>query len=191
MNLGFLVDGSATVELSGKGNFNKSLEFVANFIGSFNVSENATSPGMVVFSEDPHLIFNFSKHENLSSATAAVKMAPYPNRGRKTGKALNFTRSDLFSESATQNAKNNYLIILTSGVSYDLVETPAKLLREGNVTIFSVGVSKDVDVDELKLIAGDNGTRVYTTSFKDLGDLNKKLKKEICLCKLLLLKVCV
>ena len=55
MNLGFMVDGSATVELSGEGNFNKSLEFVANFITSFDVSDIATKPGMVVFSEDPHL----------------------------------------------------------------------------------------------------------------------------------------
>lgn len=187
MNLGFMVDGSATVELLGKGNFNKSLEFVANLIGSFDVSENATSSGMVVFSEDPHLIFNFSKHKNSADVMAAVKMAPYPNLGRKTGKALNFVRRDLFSESVTQNSKNNYLIILASGVSYDLVKTPAILLREENVAIFSIGVGKDYDVDELKLITGGNGTRVYTTSFEDLGDLNKKLKKEICVCKLILL----
>ncbi|KAL9959813.1 hypothetical protein ACROYT_G033169 [Oculina patagonica] len=180
MNLGFMVDGSATVDLLGKGNFNKSLEFVANLIGSFDVSENATSPGMVVFSEDPRLIFNFSKHKNSADAMAAVKMAPYPSLGRKTGKALNFVRRDLFTKSATQNSKNNYLIILASGVSYDLVKTPAMLLREKNVTIFIIGVGRDYDVNELKLITGVNGSRVYTTSFKDLGDLNKKLKKDIC-----------
>lgn len=184
MNLGFMVDGSATVELSGEGNFNKSLAFVANLIASFDVSDNATNPGMVVFSEDPHLVFNFSKHKNSADAMATVQMATYPSRGRKTGKALNFVRRNLFSESATQNNKPNYLIILASGVSYDLVKTPAKLLREENVTILSIGVGKDYDVDELKLITGDNGTRVYETSFKDLGDLNTKLKKEICRCKL-------
>lgn len=191
MNLGFMVDGSASVELSGEGNFNKSLDFVANLIASFDVSENATNPGMVVFSEDPHLVFHFSKHENSANAIAAVKMATYPSRGRKTGKALNFVRRNLFSESATENKKPNYLIILASGVSYDLVKTPAKLLREDNVTIFSIGVGKDYDVNELKLITGDNGTRVYETSFKDLGDLNKMLKKEICQCKLFLFAFCI
>lgn len=185
MNLGFMVDGSATVELSGEGNFNKFLEFVANLIASFHVSDNAANSGMVVFSEDPHLVFNFSAHKNSADAMAAVQMASYPSRGRKTGKALNFVRRNLFSESATQNNKLNYLIILASGASYDLVKTPAKLLREKNVTIFSIGVGKDYDVDELKLITGDNGTGVYETSFKDLGDLNSKLKKEICRCKLL------
>ena len=185
MNLGFMVDGSATVELSGEGNFNKSLEFVANMIASFNVSDNATNPGMVVFSEDPHLVFNFSEHRNSADAMLAVRMASYPSRGRKIGKALNFVRRNLFSESATQNNKPNYLIVLASGASYDLVKTPAKLLREENVTIFSIGVGKDYDVDELKLITGDNGTRVYETSFEDLGDLTRKLKKEICRCRLL------
>jgi len=185
MNLGFMVDGSATVELSGEGNFNRSLDFVANLIASFDVSNNATNPGMVVFSEDPHLVFNFSEHKNSADTMAAVQMATYPSRGRKTGKALNFVRRNLFSESATKNNKPNYLIILASGASYDLVRTPAKLLRENNVTIFSIGVGKDYDVDELKLITGDNRTRVYEASFKDLGDLNSNLKKEICRCKLL------
>lgn len=185
MNLGFLVDGSATVELSGAGNFNKSLEFVANLIKSFDVSENATSPGMVVFSQDPHLTFSFSEYKNSAEATAAAKTASYPNLGRKSGKALNFVRPNLFTESATKDSKPNYLIILTSGVSYDLVKTPSKLLRKENVTIFGIGVGRDYDVDELKLITGDSGTRVYTTSFADLGNLNKRLKKEICQCKLL------
>lgn len=185
MNLGFMVDGSATVELRGEGNFNKSLEFVANLIASFDVSDNTTNPEMVVFSEDPHLVFNFSEHKNSAEAMATVQMATYPGRGRKTGKALNFVRRNLFSDSATQNNKPNYLIILASGASYDLVKTPAKLLREKNVTIFTIGVGEDYDVDELKLITGDNGTRVYETSFKDLGDLNSKLKKEVCRCKLL------
>ena len=123
MNLGFMVDGSATVELSGEGNFNKSLEFVANLIASFDVSDNTTKPGMVVFSEDPHLVFNFSKYKNPADAIAAVQMATYPGGGRKTGQALNFVRRNLFSESA----KPNYLIIIASGASYDFVKNASKV----------------------------------------------------------------
>jgi len=37
----------------------------------------------------------------------------------------------------------------------------------------------DYDVKELKLITGDNGARLYETSFKDLEDLNRYLKKKI------------
>ena len=183
MNLGFLVDASATVELSGKGNFNKSLAFVTNLMGSFDVSQNATRPGMVVFSEDPDLVFNFSRYENAEEAIAAVMLAPYPNRGRKTGKAFNFVRRNLFTESVIQNI-SNYLVFLANGPSYDFVETPAKLLRQLNVTIFSVGIGDDSDSEELKLITGDNGTRVYQTNYRDLEGLQKKIKKEICRCKL-------
>lgn len=39
----------------------------------------------------------------------------------------------------------------------------------------------DYDVKELKLITGDNGARLYETSFKDLEDLNRYLKKKIYL----------
>ena len=185
MNLGFLVDGSAAVELSGKGNFNKSLVFVSKLIGSFGVSKNATRPGLVVFSEDPHLVFNFSLYETLSDVMASTQMASFPGRGRKTGKALYFVRRNLFGESAIKNKsiKNNYLIFLSNGASYDFVKTPARLLREQNVTIFSIGIGNNNDVDQLIEIAGDNRTRLYQTNYRELDGLHKKLKQEICRCE--------
>ena len=182
MNLGFLVDGSAAVELSGKGNFNKSLVFVSKLIGSFDVSKNATRPGLVVFSEDPHLVFNFSLYETLSDVMASIQMASFPGRGRKTGKALNFVRRNLFAESVVKN-KSNYLIFLSNGASYDFVKTPARLLREQNVTIFSIGISNNNDVDQLKEISGGNTTRLYQTNYRELDGLRKKLKQEICRCE--------
>ena len=182
MNLGFLVDGSAAVELSGKGNFNKSLVFVSKLIGSFDVSKNATRPGLVVFSEDPHLVFNFSLYETLSDVMASTQMASFPGRGRKTGKALNFVRRNLFAESVVKN-KSNYLIFLSNGASYDFVKTPARLLREQNVTIFSIGISNNNDVDQLKEISGGNTTRLYQTNYRELDGLHKKLKQEICRCE--------
>jgi len=182
MNLGFLVDGSAAVELSGKGNFNKSLVFVSKLIGSFEVSKNATRPGLVVFSEDPHLVFNFSLYETFSDVMASTQMASFPGRGRKTGKALNFVRRNLFAESVVKN-KSNYLIFLSNGASYDFVKTPARLLREQNVTIFSIGIGNNNDVEQLKEIAGDNRTRLYQTNYRELDGLHKKLKQEICRCE--------
>ena len=182
MNLGFLVDGSAAVELSGKGNFNKSLVFVSKLIGFFDVSKNATRPGLVVFSEDPHLVFNFSFYETLSDVMASTQMASFPGRGRKTGKALHFVRRNLFGESAIKN-KSNYLIFLSNGASYDFVKTPARLLREQNVTIFSIGIGNNNDVDQLKEIAGHNRTRLYQTNYRELDGLHKKLKQEICHCE--------
>lgn len=182
MNLGFLVDGSAAVELSGKGNFNKSLVFVSKLIGSFDVSKNATRPGLVVFSEDPHLVFNFSLYETLSDVMASTQMASFPGLGRKTGKALHFARRNLFAESVVKN-KSNYLIFLSNGASYDFVKTPARLLREQNVTIFSIGIGNNNDVEQLKEIAGDNRTRLYQTNYRELDGLHKKLKQEICRCE--------
>lgn len=182
MNLGFLVDGSAAVELSGKGNFNKSLVFVSKLLGSFDVSKNATRPGLVVFSEDPHLVFNFSLYETLSDVMASTQMASFPGLGRKTGKALNFVRRNLFAESVVKN-KSNYLIFLSNGASYDFVKTPARLLREQNVTIFSIGIGNNNDVEQLKEIAGDNRTRLYQTNYRELDGLHKKLKQEICRCE--------
>lgn len=125
MNLGFLVDGSAAVELSGKGNFNKSLVFVSKLIGSFDVSKNATRPGLVVFSEDPHLVFNFSLYETLSDVMASTQMASFPGRGRKTGKALH-----LFVAICSENRrlKISQLRIITLS-SFQMVHLTTSLKR--------------------------------------------------------------
>ena len=183
MNIGFLVDASASVELSGEGNFNKSLAFVANLIKSFSITRNETHVGMVVFSDNPQLALDFKRGDALEDAVIAVYNASYANRGRQTGKALTYVRRYLFSESVMQRNVPNYLVFLTSGTSYDLTKTPASLLRGNIITVFATAVGSDYDVEELKYVTGDNGTRVYKTSFSKLGDVGTVLKMEICKSK--------
>ena len=185
MNIGFLVDASSAVELSGNGNFNKSLAFVANLIQSFSVTRNTTHVGMAVFSNSPHLALDFKDGDISSEAVAAVHNASYLNRGRQTGKALTYVRRYLFSESVMKRNVPNYLVFLTIGTSYDLLKTPSSLLRDNNITVFAVGVGDDYDVKELKHVTGNNGERVYETSFSNLADVGTSLKKEICESKCL------
>ena len=180
MNLGFLVDASAAVELSGNGNFNTSLAFVANFIKSFSVTPNETHAGMVAFSDDLSMALDFQHGDILSAAVESVYNASYLNQGRQTGKALTYVRRYLFSESVMQRIVPNYFVYLTSGSSYDLVKTPASLLRGNNITVFAVGVGEDYDVQELKEVTGNNSKRVYETTFSKLANLGALLKKEIC-----------
>ena len=179
INVGFLVDGSASVDLSGAGNFNRTLEFVKGVIEHFDISKKRASVGLAVFSSDFHLVFNFDDYYNSSAAVAAMSNVSYPNKGRKTGKALNYARNKMFSKSKLRKDASNYLVFIATGSSYDLIKTPAKDLRDWNVTIFAIGVGNDYDKMELMEISGDS-KRVFETSFDRLNDIKEELKRQIC-----------
>lgn len=183
INVGFLVDGSASMDLSGSGHFNKTLEFVKGLIEYLDVSKERARVGMAVFSSDVYQVFNFDDYDNSTEAITAVNNAPFPNQGRHIGKALNYVRHKMFSSTTLRKDVSNYLVLVTTGSSYDLVRTPAKSLRDRNVTIFAIGVGDDYDEDELEEISGSGGDQVYGTSFDGLEDLKKELKKQICLRK--------
>ena len=183
MNVAFLIDGSRSVEIFGEGNFNKSLQFVSDFIDSFTISANDTYVGLTVFSDKPHLVFNFSRYDNSRDAVAAVYRSTYPNQGRQIGKALSFAANDFFSKSIIQRGVPNYLIFLTNGGSYDSVSAPTKALQDKNVTVFAVGVGNDYEVEELKAITGNNEGRVFQSTFSRLEDVRMKIREEICICK--------
>lgn len=177
-----MVDGSASVELSGVGNFNKSLEFVKSLIEYFDVSKKMTNVGLAIYSNDFHQVLNFDDYYNSSDAIAAMNNVSYPSQGRQTGNALNYARHKMFSKVNLRENASNYLIFLTSGSSYDLIRTPAKDLRDRGVTVFAIGVGNDYDKEELKQVSGHDN-RVYATSYDGLKDLKRELKRQICLCE--------
>lgn len=174
------------MELSGSGHFNKTLEFVKGFIKYLDVSKERAHVGLAIFSSDVYQVFNFDDYNNSTEAVTAIKDVSFPNQGRHIGKALNYVRHKMFSGSKLRKDVSNYLVLVTTGSSYDLVRTPAKALRDRNVTIFAVGVGDDYDEDELREISGDDGDQVYGTSFDGLKDLKKELKRQICFCKFFL-----
>ena len=168
------------MELSGNGHFNKTLKFVKGLIKYLDVSKEKVHVGLTVFSSDVYEVFNFDDYYNSTEAIAAMGNVSFPNQGRHIGKALNYVRHKMFSKS--RKDVSNYLVLLTTGSSYDLIRTPARALRDKNVTVFAIGVGEDYDEDDLREISG-NDDLVYGTTFNGLVDLKKEIKRQICVCK--------
>ena len=51
MDLGFIIDGSGSIENAGKGNFKKVLNFVKAIIQAFDVSKEETHVGIIVYNK--------------------------------------------------------------------------------------------------------------------------------------------
>ena len=61
MDLGFVVEASASVEKHGKGNFKRMLDFVEWTVRKFSISSTKTRVGLVTFGAKTDLVFNFER----------------------------------------------------------------------------------------------------------------------------------
>ena len=57
MDLLFIIDGSGSIESSGRGNFDKVKNFVKDLTQSFDVSKEGTHIGIIVYSDSPTVGF--------------------------------------------------------------------------------------------------------------------------------------
>ena len=179
LNLGFLVDSSGSIEKSGKGNYQRILNFVKNLATRFPISKNLTNVGMAIFAEEPRLRFDFNKYNDAEQASDAINSSSYLGSGTLTGRALQFVRKNLFT--GARQARANVLVVVTDGASQDYVSAPARQLRDMNVTIYVVAVGEDYDEKELQSIAsGPNMTHILKVDFDKLEDLYTELRLKIC-----------
>lgn len=176
MDLGFLIDGSGSIEHYGKGNFRRVLNFVERMVQSFIISRRFTRVGVVVFSKRPRGIFPVTRYGTRKYVIAAIRRIKYPRGGTRTGKALVYARKYLFSQS---RKRKKVLIVLTDGRSQDRVMKAAHALRRKAVEIFALGVGRRYSMKQLIQMATDRN-HVYTAAFRNLGSVIRAIKNKAC-----------
>ena len=107
------MDGSGSI---GKGNFKKCLRFLRNFVQSFNIAEDGSHVGVVLFSSTAEVVFNFEKYFDSNSIINAIDKIPYPSKSTYTGVGLDLVRTGLFEISERQGVRD-VLIVMTDGAS--------------------------------------------------------------------------
>lgn len=116
VDIAILLDGSGSIDFQSPGNFDKCKKFLKNFVKAFNIAKDGTHVGLVVFSNNADIIFNFEKYLDANSMMDAIDKVSYPAEGTYTGKALDQVRTGLFEVSARQGVRD-VLIIMTDGAS--------------------------------------------------------------------------
>ena len=100
------------------------------------------------------VISGFDQHHTKSEIISAIEGIGYPGGGTETGKALLKAKSNLFDKSARAGIPN-IAVVITDGKSSDNIGAPAQQLRDSGCTVFSLGVGKNYDMEQLKEIATD------------------------------------
>lgn len=140
--------------------------------------------GLAQYSDDPHQEFLLKDHLDAQSLLAAVDTFPYRNGGTETGKAIEFLRTQYFTETAGSRASQRVpqiAVVITDGDSTDEVEEPAQKLRQEGVIVFAIGVGQ-ANMEELASIANRPSQRFLFSigSFQALQRLTEGLLQTVC-----------
>ena len=180
MNLGFVIDGSGSIESAGQGNYQKVKDFVKSVVQGFAVSLEGTHVGVVLYSTTAEVVFGFKKHYDKAGVLAEIDNMRYPGAQRYTGKALDLARTELF-EKGSRPGIPNVLLVLTDGQSQDSVTEPAQKLRDLGVTVFSVGIGTKYVIQELNEMATDpDNQHVFTANFDAMQTIAQKITGRVC-----------
>lgn len=101
-----------------KSNFIKAKEFVQLLISHFTVSSKATHFGIITYSTNSRLEFDFAnaKYHDIVELKKRVMEISYPGSWTRTDKALEMAATKLFTVAGgDRNDKPNILIVLTDG----------------------------------------------------------------------------
>lgn len=196
MDLAIAIDASGSIN---DDNFVIMLEFVKNLIKNLDVGSGKVGVSVLTFSNQPHISFFLNEYKSRVQMMAAIDRIKYLRGTTNTAGALDYVRNVVFtSQYGYRENSRNFLILLTDGESDDNEETlrQAKLLRQQNVHIMTVGIGSWLDIYELQAIASYpyQENVIKASNFSDLQRFLNILRDAVCdsewaQCKSVLLKI--
>ena len=177
----FIIDGSGSIEDSGKGNFQRIKNFVKDVVGGFRIGFDQTHVGAVHYSSSGTAvkILGLEDHYTKAGIDGAINAIVYRAGATFTGEALRLARTQILSAAHDRKDIPNVCIIITDGKADDKIEDPAKELRNSGTTIFAVGVGKNINEQQLTEMAG-NESRVFMVQFDNLDGIINQIKESAC-----------
>ncbi|KAL9981497.1 hypothetical protein ACROYT_G010204 [Oculina patagonica] len=183
MDLGFVVEASASVEKHGKGNFRRILDFVEMTVRKFSISRRKTRVGVVTYGATTDLVVDFESQQRKSSMVRALQKASTQSLpSSNTGYALGMAGHRLFNRKFnTRKDVPKVLIVITDGRSTDSVTDPAHRLKHCGVRIYGVGVGYNFDIKQLEMMSSRPvSENVFIGPFNKLQYIRDDLVRSVC-----------
>ncbi|KAJ8334482.1 hypothetical protein SKAU_G00401210 [Synaphobranchus kaupii] len=173
----FLIDHSGSIYPN---DFEDMKKFIQEFLHMFRIGPNNVRVGVVKFADSPTLEFRLTEHTDTISLEKAVDGVLQVGGGTEIGRALTFM-GPLFKDAVkTRDEKvPEFLVIITDGKSTDVVDQPAKELRDQGVIIYAIGV-RGADEAELLEIAGSPERKFFVNNFDSLKPIKDEIVTDIC-----------
>ncbi|XP_069388605.1 collagen alpha-3(VI) chain isoform X3 [Paralichthys olivaceus] len=162
----FLIDSTMGATL-----INSVREFIKRFVDTMPIGPDDVQVGVAMFSNVPRLEMDLNSHGSRDAVTAALgTIKPRPGQTVNIGAALDFVRTNMIRPekgSRIQQGIPQLLLLMTSKVSSDKVDEPAKALLKMGVLTLAVG-SKTATREELSHIAFADSVVFILKDFRSL-----------------------
>ena len=185
LDLGFIIDGSRSVNDVDPGNWQHLLEWIGQVTS--RLPEQGIQVGVVVFSIRGELKIKLNEYNRHVSLMNAINNLNYPSGHTNIADGLRIARTQLFNEQ-NGDRKNvpNFAVLITDGESVNDKENTirnAQALHRDGIEIICFGISDAISENETKAISSPPQAKdvnyVLRNDFQSLQDLTDTLAERI------------
>lgn len=173
------MDGSTSI---GRDYFKKMKVFLASIVQEFDVSADRVRIGAAQFSHAYQAEFPLGRYVGKKEISLQLENIQQIWGNTHIGAALRmvgrFFQPDMGSRISAGIPQ--VLLVLTDGQSQDEVAQAAEDLRHKGIDIYSVGIGKDVDDQQLIQITGSASKKLTVHNFDELQKIKKRISRNIC-----------
>ncbi|XP_071590457.1 collagen alpha-1(VII) chain-like [Heliangelus exortis] len=169
---------------AGKGSSEVVKDFISILARSFEkaaMGRGGVRLAVALYKEKPRMNIELTDYVTIEEMLVAIQDLSFKGGSLKTGSALAFAARAMSHLDTVPEDAAKVVVVITDGKSGDPVEDAARVLQDGGVTVFAVGI-KDADKDELTQIASDPPAEhlLYVEDFHLLHNLAPKLSSRLC-----------
>jgi len=169
-------------------NWNKILQFVSDVIGQLNIGTDGVHVGLVIYSHlannEFYLNYSYDKTMLQNQVLATLYMGSYTN----TSGGINTMHYEQFiSERGARSGVDKIAIVITDGESnldQDRTISDAEAAHASGINILSIGVTENVNMDEVAGISSDpqqqNVNYFLSDDFSNLIEIIDTVSSSTC-----------
>ncbi|KAM6089735.1 uncharacterized protein LJ206_004050 [Theristicus caerulescens] len=159
-------------------------DFISSMARSFEnvvMGKGGIRLAVALYGEKPRMSIELTDYVTIEEMLVAIQDLSLKGSSLKTGSALAFAAHAMSRLDTLREDAAKVVVLITDGKSGDSVEDEARVLQDGGVTVFAVGI-KDADRNELNKIASEPTAEhmLYTEDFQLLHNLAPKLSRRLC-----------
>ena len=144
--------------------------------------QDATRIAVVQFADGGRVEFGLGQFPSVQSVQSAISRVEFLGGTTHAGAALSLTLAQIFAGGGARGAQVPKVgVIITDGQSQDDVLAPATALRDADVRMYAVGVTRLVDVNQLYQMTGTANRVFLVEAFDRLDEpLSRLISREMC-----------
>ncbi|KAK2561274.1 Collagen alpha-6(VI) chain [Acropora cervicornis] len=182
-DIAFIIDSSGSI---GKMNWEKMKRFVKSLLSKLDISPSTTHVAAIAYSTYPVVEMRFWNSQSTDKSNDVIDAIPWQRGLTYTDKALQLAATDLFQiENGMRRDVNKVAVVITDGRQtteggYTRLSVASQGLKSKGVTVFVVGVGKNVDQGELQDMTSGPSNVFTAASFTHLQELSSRITTTLC-----------